>query len=61
MHFHDLRQEATSRFFEKTDLRDLEIAMITGHRSLEMLDRYKHLRANRLSGLVFDEGRRGDA
>jgi integrase len=49
LHFHDLRHEATSRLFEHTDLRDLEIAMITGHRSLEMLDRYKHLRANRLS------------
>ena len=49
LHFHDLRHEATSRLFEHTDLRDLEIAMITGHRSLEMLNRYKHLRANRLS------------
>lgn len=63
LHFHDLRHEATSRLFEHTDLRNLEIAMITGHRSLEMLDRYKHLRANRLSSRMknMDIGRFRDS
>jgi integrase len=50
LHFHDLRHEATSRLFEITDLRDVEIASITGHNTMEMLKRYAHLRAARLVG-----------
>lgn len=49
LHFHDLRHEATSRFFERTDLRDIEIALITGHKTMEMLKRYAHLRAGQLA------------
>ncbi len=49
LHFHDLRHEATSRLFEKTDLRDVEIASITGHKTMEMLKRYAHLRAAQLA------------
>lgn len=45
LHFHDLRHEATSRLFERTDLRDIEIAGITGHKTMEMLKRYAYLRA----------------
>jgi integrase len=45
LHFHDLRHEATSRLFERTDLRDIEIAAVTGHKTMEMLKRYAHLRA----------------
>lgn len=41
---HDLRHEATSQFYELTNLRDAEIAEITGHRDLRMLQRYTHLR-----------------
>jgi len=48
LHFHDLRHEAASRLFEKTDLRDIEIASITGHKTMDMLRRYAHLRAARL-------------
>ena len=48
-HFHDLRHEATSRLFERTDLRDVEIASITGHKTLAMLQRYSHLRASDLA------------
>lgn len=52
--FHDLRHEATSRFFENTDLDVMEIKAITGHKTLQMLARYTHLRtallANRLDG-----------
>jgi integrase len=43
--WHDLRHEGTSRFYEKgTNLTDMEIAHITGHKSLDMLRRYAHLR-----------------
>jgi integrase len=45
LHFHDLRHEATSRLFERTGLRDIEIAAVTGHKTMEMLKRYAHLRA----------------
>jgi integrase len=52
--FHDLRHEATSRFFENTDLDVMEIKAITGHKTLQMLARYTHLRtallADRLDG-----------
>ncbi|OYU43093.1 MAG: hypothetical protein CFE44_20300 [Burkholderiales bacterium PBB4] len=47
--FHDLRHEATSRFFERTSLRDIEIASITGHSELKMLKRYANLRATDLA------------
>jgi integrase len=39
-----LRHELTSRLFERTNLREFEIAAITGHRDLRMLARYTHLR-----------------
>ncbi len=41
LHFHDLRHEAISRFFEK-GLSVPEIALISGHRDLRMLLRYTH-------------------
>ena len=47
--FHDLRHEATSRLFENTPLDVMEIAEITGHKNLQMLKRYTHLRAERLA------------
>ena len=48
LHFHDLRHEATSRLFELGTLDLMEVAAITGHRSLAMLKRYTHLKAQRL-------------
>lgn len=48
LHFHDLRHEATSRFFEK-GLNIMEVASITGHKTLAMLKRYTHLRAEDLA------------
>ncbi len=48
LRFHDLRHEAISRLFENTDLDVMEIRMITGHKTLQMLARYTHLRASRL-------------
>ncbi len=42
--FHDLRHEATSRFFE-LGLDTPFVKKITGHKTYQMLDRYTHLRA----------------
>ncbi|KVD51746.1 integrase [Burkholderia ubonensis] len=42
LRWHDLRHEATSRLFEK-GLHPMEVASITGHRSMQMLKRYTHL------------------
>jgi len=42
LRFHDLRHEATSRFFEK-GLNIMEVSLITGHKSIAMLNRYTHL------------------
>lgn len=49
LRFHDLRHEATSRFFELTDLDVMEIKAVTGHKTLQMLARYTHLRTARLA------------
>lgn len=46
--FHDLRHEATSRLFEK-GLNVMEVATITGHKTLDMLKRYTHLKAEDLA------------
>jgi integrase len=43
--FHDLRHEAASRLFEK-GLNMMEVASVTGHKTLAMLKRYTHLRAS---------------
>lgn len=48
LRFHDLRHEATSRIYERTTLTDLEVASITGHSDLRMLQRYANLRASTL-------------
>jgi integrase len=48
LHFHDLRHEATSRFFELGTLETMEVATITGHRTLQTLKRYTHLQATKL-------------
>jgi integrase len=44
LHFHDLRHEAISRFFEQ-GLSVAEVALISGHRDVRQLFRYTHLRA----------------
>lgn len=48
LHFHDLRHEAISRLFELGTLNMMEVAAISGHKSLNMLKRYTHLRAYQL-------------
>ncbi|RDH89142.1 MAG: site-specific integrase [endosymbiont of Seepiophila jonesi] len=49
LRFHDLRHEATSRFFERTEMSDIEIAKITGHSDSRILVRYANLRASDLA------------
>jgi integrase len=58
LRFHDLRHEATSRLFEDTDLDVMEIKGITGHKSMQMLARYSHLRAGRLAERLAKKGRK---
>lgn len=47
LHFHDVRHEAVSRLVE-AGLSDQEVASISGHKSMQMLRRYTHLRAEDL-------------
>jgi integrase len=47
LRFHDLRHEATSRLFEK-GLNTMEVASVTGHKTLSMLRRYSHLSMDHL-------------
>lgn len=44
LHFHDLRHEAVSRLVE-AGLSDQKVSAISGHKSMQMLKRYTHLRA----------------
>lgn len=48
LRFHDLRHEAISRLFEK-GLNIMEVAHISGHKTLTMLKRYTHLKAEDLA------------
>ncbi len=48
LRLHDMRHEATSRLFER-GLSMMEIASITGHKTLSMLKRYTHLCPNDLA------------
>lgn len=47
LRFHDLRHEAVSRLFE-LGLNPMEVASISGHKTLQMLKRYTHLKASDL-------------
>ena len=47
--FHDLRHEALSRLAERGDFSVLELAAVSGHKTLQMLKRYTHLQAENLS------------
>lgn len=44
LHFHDLRHEAISRYFE-AGLNVPEVALISGHKDPRILLSYTHLRA----------------
>lgn len=47
LHFHDLRHEAITRLFE-LGLHPMEVAAVSGHKSMQMLKRYTHLRPEAL-------------
>ena len=55
--FHDLRHEGISRLYERTSLTDIQIARISGHKTLQVLKRYANLRADNLATLL----RQGEA
>lgn len=48
LRFHDIRHEATSRLFEK-GLNPMEVASMTGHKSMQMLKRYTHVEAAKVA------------
>lgn len=47
--FHDLRHEALSRLAERGDFNTIELAAVSGHKTLQMLKRYTHLQAKKLA------------
>lgn len=47
--WHDLRHEALSRLAERGDMTVLELAAVSGHKTLQMLKRYTHLQAEKLA------------
>lgn len=47
LHFHDLRHEAVTRLLER-GWNVIEVATVSGHKELRMLQRYSHLRAEDL-------------
>jgi len=48
LHFHDLRHTATSRLADKLP-NLLELSAVTGHKSIQMLKRYYHPKAEELA------------
>ncbi|MHB1644431.1 MAG: tyrosine-type recombinase/integrase [Acidithiobacillus sp.] len=52
--FHDLRHEGTSRLFEK-GLNTMQASVVTGHKTLGMLNRYTHLRPKDIADLLDKE------
>ena len=48
-HWHDLRHESISRFAERGDLSVLELAAISGHKTLRMVQVYVQLHASKLA------------
>jgi len=51
LRFHDLRHEAISRLFEK-GMNPMQVSAISGHKTLQMLKRYTHLRAEDLAKML---------
>ena len=47
--WHDLRHESLSRLSESNDFSILELASISGHKTLQMLKKYTHLQAEKLA------------
>jgi integrase len=51
LRFHDLRHEAVSRLFEK-GLNHMEVAAISGHKSMQILKRYNHYQFDYLKKIM---------
>ena len=51
LRFHDLRHEAISRLFEK-GLNHMEVASISGHKSMQILKRYNHYQFDYLKKIM---------
>ncbi|WP_306480809.1 site-specific integrase [Limnobacter sp.] len=47
--FHDLRHEGISRLAERGDFSVLDMAAVSGHKTLTMLSRYTHINAEKLA------------
>ena len=47
--WHDLRHEALSRLAERGDFTVLELAAVSGHKTLQMLKKYTHMQASKLA------------
>ena len=47
--WHDLRHEALSRLAERGDFSVLELAAVSGHKTLQMLKKYTHMQASKLA------------
>jgi integrase len=47
--WHDLRHEAMSRLGERGDMSIIELASISGHKTLQMVKKYTHLDAEKLA------------
>ena len=45
--FQDLKHDAVTRLFER-GLNPIEVGMVSGHKTLSMLQRYTHLRSSDL-------------
>jgi len=60
LHFHDLRHEAISRFFEM-GLTTPEVASISGHRDIRMLMRYAHPMRQRIIEQMDKQQAKGSA
>ena len=50
--WHDLRHESISRYAERGDFSILELASISGHKTLQMLKKYTHLQAEKLAAKI---------
>lgn len=59
LHFHDMRHEAASRFFE-AGLQIHQVAVLTGHKNWRNLQRYTQIRPETLHVLGTDLGTRQD-
>lgn len=51
--FHDLRHESVSRIYERTEMSDMEISKVSGHKGFRMLQRYSNLRGSSLASKMW--------